>query len=347
MITKYENNPVIRPSDVKPSLEGYRVLGAFNPGAVAFGGEILLLLRVAEGCEPREGYIRTPTYAFENGTSRPTITEFGEDDPDVVLKDTRGVVYKGRDYLSTASHIRLARSTDGFNFTVDPDPFIYPEHPSERYGVEDARAVFIDGRYYINYTAVSGDSWATALAVTDDFRTIERKGLIFHPENKDVTIFPEKIGGKYAALHRPNNSGFGPASIWYAESPDLIHWGNHQCIVRPRDNEWESLKIGGGAPPVRTPEGWLTIYHGKGKDAGYSLFCLLLDLNQPNKIVRRGAQPILTPTEPYETGGFYSNVVFSNGIVEKDGRLLIYYGAADDTSCVAMTTTRDLLSNGF
>ncbi|RLF91925.1 hypothetical protein DRN50_09530 [Thermococci archaeon] len=174
MIEKFEGNPVIKPTDVKPSLEGYRVEGAFNPGAVAFGDEVLLLLRVAEGCEPKEGYIRTPIYRFKGGRSYPDIMEFKADDPDVLLKDTRGVVYQGQDYLSTMSHIRIARSTDGLNFTVDEKPFIYPVNETEKYGIEDARVTLIDGNYYINYTVISTDSWATALGITKDFRLLTR-----------------------------------------------------------------------------------------------------------------------------------------------------------------------------
>lgn len=346
MITKYKGNPVIKPVDVQPSMKEYVVHGAFNPGATVFNDEILLFLRVAEGCKPREGFVRTPVYRFENGTSHPDILEVRADDPEVQLKDTRGVVYKGQDYLSTMSHIRIARSRDGLHFTVDPEPFIYPVNGTERYGVEDARVVNVDGRYYINYTAVSPDSWATALAVTDDFVAVERLGLIFHPENKDVAIFPERINGMYHALHRPNNSGFGRASIWYAQSPDLVHWGGHKCILRPRDTEWESMKIGGGAPPIKTDQGWLIITHGKGDGQKYSLCCVLLDLNEPWRVIRRADEPLLMPTEAYETDGFFGNVVFSNGVVEKDGQVYIYYGAADESACVAITDINSLLS-GF
>jgi predicted GH43/DUF377 family glycosyl hydrolase len=345
MIKKYEGNPIISTAEVAPSLEGLQVLGAFNPGAIIYREEILLLVRIAERCEKKEGYVRMPVYRFDETGSHPEIKEFDVSNPEVILKDTRGLTYRGRDYLSTMSHIRLARSRDGFNFVVDKKPFICPANPSEEYGVEDARVVFLDGKFYINYTAVSRDSWATALAVTEDFKTIERRGLIFHPENKDVAIFPEKIDGKYIALHRPNNSGFGKASIWYSESPDLIHWGNHRCLVRPRDNQWESQKIGGGAPPLRTPEGWLVVYHGKGDGSVYSLFCLLLDLREPSKVVKRASTPLLVPTENYETQGFFPKVVFSNGIVERDGEVLIYYGASDESICVAVTDINYLLSS--
>lgn len=345
MIEKYENNPVVKPADVTPSREGYVVLGAFNPGAVLFGDEILLLLRVAEGCQKVEGRARAPIYTFGEGKSWPDMVDFDLNDPDVVLKDTRGIVYKGKDYLTSMSHIRIARSKDGLNFTVDEKPFIYPVDKSEEYGIEDARVSLIEGRYYINYSIVSSDSWCTALAVTDDFVNIERLGVIFHPENKDVALFPEKVGGKYIALHRPNNSGFGKASIWYAESPDLIHWGQHKCIVRPRDCKWESMKIGGGAPPIKTDEGWLIIYHGKGDNSLYTLFTLLLDLEEPSKVIKQATTPLLQPTEPYETEGFFGNVVFSNGVVEKDGKVYVYYGSSDESACVAITDVPALLAS--
>jgi predicted GH43/DUF377 family glycosyl hydrolase len=345
MIEKHKMNPIISPSDVKPSMPGYRVLGAFNPGAVRFGDEILLLLRVSESCESAEGYVRTPVYRFEGGRSFPDIMEFKESDPEVKLKDTRGVIYRGTEHLTTLSHIRIARSGDGICFTVEDKPFIFPVNETEKYGCEDARITVIDGRYYINFTIISEDSWSTALGVTEDFVHLERLGIIFHPENKDVAIFPEKIHGKFRALHRPNNSGFGKASIWYAESPDLLHWGNHKCIVRPRDMMWESMKIGGGAPPIRTPEGWLIIYHGKGDHSLYSLFCLLLDLDEPHRVVRRAEVPLITPTEPFETDGFFGNVVFSNGIVELDGKIYIYYGAADESVGLAISDIDSLLGS--
>jgi len=344
LLYKYKGNPIIKPEDVEPSLEGYKVLGAFNPGATRFKDEILLLLRVAEGCEPKAGFIRTPVYRFDKEQSYPDIMEFEKDDLDVSLKDTRGVVYKGQDYLSTISHIRLARSKDGIHFTVDGKPFIYSMNQAEKYGVEDARVTYIEDKYYINYTAVSSDSWATALAVTDDFVSVIRKGLIFYPENKDVAIFPEKVGGKFIALHRPNNSGFGKASIWYSESPDLIHWGNHKCIIRPRKNPYESIKIGGGAPPIKTKVGWLVIYHAKG-EGGYSLFSLLLDLEKPYKIIKRANTPLITPTEDFEVNGFLGRVIFTNGMVEIDHKIYIYYGASDESVGLVITDVKSLLAS--
>ncbi len=346
MFQRCEKNPVICPSDVRPSAEGYRVVGAFNPGATLFNDEIILLLRVAESCIQEPGKVRVPVYKFYQGRGIPEIMEFDDDDPDLSLKDTRGVVYKGKDYLSSISHLRLARSFDGINFTVEPLPFICPCSPDEEYGTEDARIVCIDGTFYINYTIVSTDSWCTALAATTDFKEYKKEGIIFHPENKDVAIFPEKINDKYIALHRPNNSGFGKASIWYAESPDLLHWGNHKCIARPRDMVYESMKIGGGSAPIKTDEGWLSIYHAKGDNSRYSLFAMLLDLERPWKVIQRGTTPLLEPEKSYETNGFFGNVVFTNGIVIKDGQLFMYYGSSDETTCLAVTTVEKILA-GF
>jgi len=204
----------------------------------------------------------------------------------------------------------------------------------------------IEGKIYINYTVVSPDGFATALAVTEDFRTLKRLGIIFHPENKDVCIFPEKIGEKYYALHRPNNSGFGRPAIWLSESPDLLHWGNHRCLLRPRDTSWEAMKIGGGASPIKTAEGWLEIYHGKGEGQTYSLFLALLALDDPSKILKRGGVPILVPEKDYETKGFFPNVVFSNGVAEMgNGKLFIYYGACDESVCMAETSIPALLNS--
>ncbi|PCJ58630.1 MAG: glycosidase [Planctomycetota bacterium] len=338
-------NPLISPKDVSPSAEGFQVLGAFNPGATSFNGEILLLIRVAESCEQKEGSISVPTYVFENGTGTPQVQTFDLNDPDVELKDTRGVKVKGMEYLSTMSHIRIARSSDGVNFTVDPKPFLAPTSENECFGIEDARVTKIEGRYYINYTIVSPDSWCTALAVTDDFVSVERLGIIFPPENKDVCLFPEKVNGKYIAFHRPNNGGFGKASIWYAESPDLICWGNHKCMLRPRDTSYESMKIGGGSAPIKTDKGWLTIYHSKGDNQRYSLFALLLDLEEPWRVIKQAVLPLLQPEEPYETEGFFGNVVFTNGMVVKGDEIMMYYGASDETCCLATGSIKEILND--
>lgn len=347
MLSRHSQNPLITPAVVKPSRPGYRVRGAFNPAAIEYNGEILLLLRVAEDCHAEEGYLTFPFYRFEGEIGHPEILQVRIDDPSLLIKSPRSTIWRGREYLSTLSHLRLARSWDGIHFLVDEKPFLFPSNESESYGVEDARITKIKEDYWINYTAVSRDSYATALARTHDFSQADRKGIIFPVPNKDVCIFPEKVGGRYAALHRPYNHDFGLSSIWYAESNDLVHWGNHKCILRPRPTVWENRKIGGGAPPIKTPEGWLEIYHGTGLQQGeevYTLFVALLDLHEPWIVRKQCELPILFPLLPYEKEGFVPNVVFTNGIVAKpDGTILIYYGACDEFTCLAQTHTSSLL----
>ena len=344
MLKRNPSNPLIKPAMLKSSHSGFRVKGVFNPGATSYKGKIILLLRIAEDCTTKEGYISVPYYRFERDKGIARILEIPINDPDLSLKDTRGIVYRGIDYLSTISHIRLASSDDGTNFSFKDKPFLYPCNQGESFGVEDARVTKIEDIYYITYTAVSADGWATSLATTKDFITVQRKGFIFPPPNKDVSIFPEKISGKYYALHRPHNQGFGKPSIWLSESEDLIHWGNHRCILRPREMFWEEEKIGGGAAPIKTAEGWLEIYHSKGRDQIYSLFLVLLDLENPAKVLKRGKKPILYPQAPYEKKGFFPNIVFSNGLIVKQGqRILLYYGCCDENVCLAETTIEELL----
>ncbi len=344
MLYRNPNNPLISPKMIKPSAVGLQVVGAFNPAAVQFNDEIILILRVAETSIKKKGIVSVPYFKFTEGKSSLAVLDIPESSPDLTLKDTRGVFYKSKDYLSSLSHLRLARSKDGVNFKVDDKPFILPVDETESFGVEDARISKIGKDYYINYTIVSGDGYATFLSKTRDFKNIVRLGIIFPPLNKDVCIFEEKVNGKYIALHRPDNHGFGLPSIWYAESPDLIHWGNHKCLLRPQGNKWETQKIGAGAAPIRTEHGWLVIYHAKGKNNVYSLNTLLLDLHKPDKILAVGAEPFMTPETTYEKEGFFGNVVFSNGhIVFPDGKINIYYGTSDEYSCLVQTTVNDLL----
>lgn len=343
---RHISNPIITPDMLTPTSPDFEVMGAFNAGAATVGNKTVLLLRVAERCKAEDGFISVPVYRFEGGIGRAEALRLSEDDPEVHLKDTRGVVYKGKDYLSTLSTIRAAWSDDGVLFEVDDTPLIAPLMPYEQYGCEDARVVKIGDDYFINYTGVSCDGWATALCSTRDFKSVSRKGIIFPPPNKDVCIFPERIGGKYWALHRPHNEGFGKPSIWISSSTDLINWGEHKCIVRPRDTQWEGVKIGGGASPIKTDEGWLEVYHGKGEGSVYSLFTILFDLDDPSTVIGRGQEPLLVPETEYETNGFFPNVVFTNGWVERDnGEIYLYYGASDETTNLLMTSKDELLAN--
>ena len=168
--------------------------------------------------------------------------------------------------------------------------------------------------------------------------------MILPPHNKDCAIFGEKIGGKYYALHRPSSPDLGGNYIWIAESPDLEHWGNHRCIAHSRKGMWDSARVGAGAAPIRTPEGWLEIYHGAtANPTRYCLGALLLDLDEPWKVLARSKDPIMEPIAEYEQVGFFGNVVFTNGHLVDGDQVTIYYGASDSVICGARFSIEEIL----
>ena len=248
----------------------------------------------------------------------------------------------------------LARSKDGFHFNVDNQPCMEPasEGPFkiwEENGLEDPRITSIDGHYNILYTAVSRYGHRIALARTNDFITFERVALISDPGNKDGVLFPEKINGLYVRLDRPIGNDIG--SIWISYSPDLINWGKSELVFSPRPRYWDSFRIGASIPPIRTNQGWLEIYHGvKMTSAGpiYRTGTVMLDLENPAKVIGRCLTPILSPREEYERIGDVGNVVFAGGaIVEPDGEVKMYYGAADTSICVATAHIEDIIESCF
>ena len=179
---------------------------------------------------------------------------------------------------------------------------------------------------------------------TRDWKTFERRGMIFPAHNKDCAIFEEKINGKYFALHRPSSPELGGNYIWIAESPDLLHWGNHKFIVLTREGSWDSARVGAGAAPIKTDKGWLEIYHGATHDNRYCLGALLLDLNDPSIVIARSTEPIMEPIADYERTGFFGNVIFTNGHLAQQDRLKIYYGAGDEVICMAEFSIDQILN---
>jgi predicted GH43/DUF377 family glycosyl hydrolase len=258
----------------------------------------------------------------------------------VDVGDPRVIVHGGRTWLTSISHLRVARSADGVRFTVDPAPAMAAATELEAFGIEDPRITPIDGTYWINYTAVSPYGIATALASTRDFRTFERHGVIFPPPNRDVTIFPEQIGGRYAALHRPMPEGIGEPAIWLGRSDDLLAWGGHRLVAAARPGAWDDAKVGGGAVPFRVrtggADGWLAVYHGVSRaPLAYSLGALLLDPTDPGAVLARSREPVLAPEAPYERAGFFGHVVFTCGLLAEGDLVRVYYGAADGVTAVA------------
>ncbi|MGO8870913.1 MAG: glycosyltransferase [Acidimicrobiales bacterium] len=245
--------------------------------------------------------------------------------------------YDFTDFLTQMSHLRVARSRDGVNFEVEPTPAVSPANAFEEYGCEDPRATLIDGVWHITYVSVSRLGITTSRLTTTDFRTFERHGVMFLPDHKDVVLFPERIGGRYVALTRPMPGSFDRVlGTWVAFSEDLIHWGTHHPVAMPRWGMWDELRTGGSCVPFRVPEGWLEIYHGVDRNRQYALGGLLLDAEDPTKVIARSPEPILRPIEPYERTGLFNDTVFSCGHVALPGRgnqIRVYYGAAD--SCMA------------
>lgn len=351
MIKRFAGNPIITPETVRPSRPDFRVDGTFNAGVVQFGNEVLMLVRVAESAISNEaGKALIPLLIDQKGQWNLTLKSFSRDDPAFDFSDPREIKVVGDDsqsFLTSMSHLRLARSTDGKHFTVSDKPFLEPANRYERFGCEDARITRIDGRYYINYSSVSDLGISTSLAVTDDFISVERKGVIFAPDNRDVCIFPRRVAGHYYALHRPAPAHFGAPVIWLARSPDLMHWGDHRVLAERGGREWESRKIGGGAPMLETDRGWLQIYHGVDAAQRYCLGALLLDIEDPSVILGRLSMPLAEPTEPYETTGFFDNVLFTCGALIIDDQVQVYYGAADRVmalGCIALADLWDAMS---
>jgi predicted GH43/DUF377 family glycosyl hydrolase len=337
---------LLRPGDVPPSREDFEVVGVFNPGAVRASDEVVLLVRVAE--RPRErrpGFTGLPRWDPAAGLTIDWVPDAELDpiDPRVVRRKADGLVR-----LTFTSHLRVVRCGDGRAVREVTDVTFRPQGEVEEFGVEDPRITPLNGRFYFTYVAVSRHGPATALASTSDFCTFERHGVVFCPENKDVVLFPETIGGAFAALHRPVcGTPFTRPEMWVARSPDLIHWGGHVPLV-VAGGKWQSGRVGAGPPPVRVPGGWLAIYHGNrhptrpGEVGTYYGGALLLDATDPSQVLRRTPEPFFVPEAEFEVAGFVPNVVFPTGVVPDGDALLVYYGAADAVTAVAEFSSRAL-----
>lgn len=244
------------------------------------------------------------------------------------------------------SHLTAARSSNGIDgWVISEEPALCPDTSVmsvEQLGVEDARITYVPElqQYAITYTAVSPGGAGVSLALTEDFRSFERMGIILPPEDKDAALFPHRIGGNWAIIHRPVTPA--GSHMWLSYSPDLRHWGSHRIMLRARHSTWwDANKIGLSTPPIETPEGWLVFYHGaKDNPAGclYRVGIALFDLETPEHCLLRGDSWLLAPERDYERVGDVGYVVFPCGVtIQDDGDTLhLYYGAAD--TCIALAT---------
>jgi beta-1,2-mannobiose phosphorylase / 1,2-beta-oligomannan phosphorylase len=221
-----------------------------------------------------------------------------------------------------------AVSGDGIHFNRLEQPILSNNVPQEARGPEDPRIVKIEDTFYMLYTGYGGrfdGDYRICLATSKNLIEWERQGVMLDEPNKDAALFPEKIDGKFVMFHRR------PPDIWIAYSDDLKTWENHTKIMAALpESDWENEKIGISGPPIKTPSGWLLIYHGVSNTMVYSQGIALLDYADPTKVLARQVEPIMIPELDWEVYGHVDNVVFSCGQVVLNDEIYLYYGGADN-----------------
>ena len=331
---RFAQNPLIGPSDIRPSSEGMQIECVMNPGAFQYDGKTWLIMRVAERPVHNDGKVMVPYFSSHNSIE---VLEFDRGDRKLKLDDPRYVIYEDTSYLSTVSHLRLMCSEDGTQF-YEPDSVescLFGNGPLEEFGIEDCRVTQMNGEYYLTYTEVSRSGIGVGLMATSDWSYFKRMGMILPPHNKDCAIFDHKVGGKYYCFHRPSGLTLGGNYMWLSSSEDLGAWGDHRCIMHTRPGMWDCERIGAGAAPILTDDGWLAIYHGADNNHRYCLGAVLLDKDNPAEVIARTDEPIMEPLAQYEIEGFFGNVVFTNGHIVNGNEIVMYYGAADSVICGA------------
>jgi len=303
---RYPNNPILTRADV-PDIAPHLIdcSSVFNPGAIKFGDQYLMMVRT-------------------QSRSRETF-------------------------------MVMAVSQDGIHFEVEDHivDFKGIEKVKEKiYHIYDARITFLEGTYYIFFAMDMDSGCQLGLGQTDNFKDFRFLGITSNEDIRNGVLFPEKVGGRYLRLDRPNKArhSSGPTSgstIWLSESGNLIDWTPVAPVIEGRFHYWDEF-IGSGPPPVKTRQGWLHLYHGVATHFGsaniYQAGIMLLDLQDPSKVISRGFYNILEPREPWELMGQVPNVVFPSGIIVKEfdsegfalpeSEVFVYYGAAD--TCVGL-----------
>ncbi|MDR1668699.1 MAG: glycoside hydrolase family 130 protein [Oscillospiraceae bacterium] len=270
----------------------------------------------------------------------------------VVAVDGRFVgVFRG-EQTDGISHIYWGESKDGIAWDFSPEKIPFVDENGDpfmpRYAY-DPRFLKIEDTYYAIWCQ---DFYGASIgmAKTTDFKTFTRLENPFIPYNRNAVLFPRKINGNYMMLSRPSDSGHTPfGDIFVSESPDLTYWGKHRHVMGRGNSWWESLKIGGGAAPIETTEGWLLFYHGVAGTCNgyvYSIGGAILDIDNPSIVKYRCRCFLLTPETDYEERGFVNNVVFPCATIHDaaTGRIAVYYGAADSYVGLAFTTLDEVVS---
>ena len=351
---------LVTPDSFKPSSKLFSIFGVFNPAAIRLkNGDILLYVRVGEILKKWQdaSYYYSPRCISET-KFRIIVDKFSKDKV-MDLNPPYGFYFNnGTVRLTYISHFRrvLLDKTGMKIKKIEQKPSFY--------GVkEDPRIVYFEKEknYYMTYVSLSRlGNISTSFAVSKDAYHWHRRGVTFRHQNKDVVLFPEKINGRYVALHRPEgNFEFTLPHVWISFSKDLEYWGDDKVLHITKEDSWDSGKIGAGAPPIKTKHGWLEIYHGvqrtQTKDKfslkdifkkhgrthyskKYSAGALLFDLKDPKNIITKSESntPFLSPRHKYEKEGFVPNVIFPTGAIYDTSKeyLLVYSGAADKVTTV-------------
>lgn len=259
-------------------------------------------------------------------------------------------VFRG-EQVNGIPYIYMGRSENGIDWTFDKEKIHFVNEKGEEFEpiyAYDPRLVKIEDIYYIMWC---GDFYGASigLAKTTDFKTFTRLENPFIPFNRNAVLFPRKINGNYVIMSRPSDSGHTPfGDIFLSESPDMVYWGKHRHVMGKGTEWWDAVKIGGGAAPIETSEGWLLFFHGvTGTCNGfvYSIGGVILDIDNPSIVKYRCENFLLTPQEWYEERGFVGNVCFPCATLQDfdTGRIAIYYGAADTYVALAFTQIDEIV----
>lgn len=271
------------------------------------------------------GGVLSPAVIHENGKWKMLYRAYGQD---------------------MISRLGYATSSDGIKWQKDEKPRVVPDNSGLEYsGIEDPRIVNIDGHYFVTYTGftlrIRYVRTRIRILETTDFRKFKRitPSFRFHwrKNDKDGVLFPNKIDGLYCMLHRVE------PDIQFSSSKNLRQWSRHTVVLRPSKQDWESIKVGAGAPPIKTSIGWLIFYHSVGKAKKYSMSAAILDINSPTKVLYRLPFPLLSPNTLYEEKGVVPNVVFGTSAIETGSDYYLYYGACDKVIAAAYINKASLL----
>jgi predicted GH43/DUF377 family glycosyl hydrolase len=333
-LKRYEGNPILSPHPDHP----WEDLAVFNPAAWydPEKQEVLLLYRAAESHPDYKccfGLARSKDgFHFERGSDLPAMDISGEGFDGATIQDPR-IIKMGEWFYVT--------------YACRHYPFGQFWNPAvrQKYVTPDCPPEF--PRYLRRNATLTG------LAMTKDFKSWIRAGWLTNPllDDRDAILFPEKINGQFVLLHRPLE-WIGPAygtehaCAWIAASDDLLGFpfAKSKLLIKIK-YEWEANKLGINTPPIKTPHGWLTIYHAVGKDKFYRLGALLLDLDDPSQVRHRTPDWLMQPETDYEIEGFYRGVCFPCGAVVIDGTLFVYYGGGDKYCAVATCSFEELIQH--